>query len=136
MAPIKLTEPAHHQYLLLHTVKAVLRCNRYTKYRLIHFRRIIIIIIIIVIIIIIIIIATNKLSQMSHKYSSLTKKIKINKRQRIVSVKKQRHLRSNRQEIRKGERKSKKNARICMVMVIRFNMFNHYYTTGIAYNDV
>ena len=33
-----------------------------------------------------------------------------------------------------NERKSKEEA--IMVMIIRFNMFDHYYTTKIAYNDV
>ena len=41
MVPIKFKEPTHYQYLSLYTVKAVLRCNQYTKHGLINFSSII-----------------------------------------------------------------------------------------------
>ena len=47
MAPIKLKELNHHQYLSLYTVNDFLRCIQYTKHRLINCPSIIVIIIII-----------------------------------------------------------------------------------------
>ena len=61
-------------------------------------------------------------------YKQVIKKIKIKKQTE------QSNVRSSRKGTRKGE--SMEKASNCMVMIIGFNLFDNYYKSDIAYNDV